>query len=118
MIISCMKFDDIYNEALANTATPTQNPAAPATGTSPTTKTPDSKSIMNQFLQKKYTPEQLANYKKYVLQNINTATNADQLFKIMMGPDEVAPQTTTTTPPVVQNPQPTNKPQVTTTPAI
>lgn len=107
-----MKFDDIYNEALVNVATPTQNPATPATGTTPvvTQKPKIDVSKLGMVAQK-------WNKAKTNNQPLNLTPEEMEALDQLLG-GNIATQPNTTTPPVVQNPQPANKPQVTTTPAI
>ena len=112
MIISFMKFDDIYNEALVNMATPTQNPAAPAAGTPATAQKPKIDPAKLGIIAQKWNKAKTAN------QPLNlTPQEMEALDQLLGGHLDQQPQQTNT-PPVVQNPQPTNKPQVTTTPAI
>jgi hypothetical protein len=108
-----MKFDDIYNEALVNMATPTQNPAAPATGTTPATaQKPKIDPARLGVIAQKWNKAKTAN------QPLNlTPQEMEALDQLLGGNLNQQPQQTNT-PPVVQNPQPSNKPQVTTTPAI
>jgi len=109
MIISCMRFDDIYNEALVNMATPTQNPAAgaPAPAQNPKIDSAKLGSIAQKW-----------NKAKTGNQSLNlTPEEMEALDQLLGGHVDQQPQQTKT-PPVVQNPQPANKPQVTTSPAI
>ena len=107
-----MKFDDIYNEALVNMATPTQTPTAQATGTTPTTaQKPKIDTAKLGIVAQKWNKAKTSN------QPLNLTPQEMEALDQLLG-GHIDQQQQTNTPPVVQNPQPANKPQVTTSPAI
>ena len=114
MIISFMKFDDIYNEALVNMATPTQqNPAASTTATTPaTTQKPKIDPAKLGIIAQKWNKAKTGN------QPLNLSPDEMEALDELLGGSMEQPAQQTNTPPVVQNPQASNKPQVINKPAI
>lgn len=104
-----MKFDDIYNEALVNVASPQQNSVRPTGGNPQKPKLDQNKlGIVAQKWNKAKTSNQPLNL---------TPEEMEALDQLLGGSLE-QPNQQTNTPPVVQNPQPSNKPQVINKPAI